>query len=278
MREERLGFIGLGNMGGAIALRLLRAGYPLTVLDLDEAKTTPLIREGAVAARSPREVARDSAIVIASLQSDAVEEVACGEHGIVHGAARGLSFVDLSSTPPELAVRLAERLKKHDVSMLDSPVSGADIGATNGNLTLFVGGAYETYQRCLPVLQHIGRTVTYLGKSGNGQIGKRINQMMQSISELAMFEGLLLAQKSGLDPMMFARAAAGGCAQSWRLDELVDGAFNKGERKYKLRVRASRTKNALEMAKSLGLNLPGAEAAHRAFGERNWDVVIDLSE
>lgn len=278
MREEHIGFIGLGNMGGAIALRLLRAGYPLTVLDLDREKMKPLLREGAAAGASPREIAQVSTIVIASLQADAVEEVACGKEGIVQGAAEGLPFVDLSSTAPELAVRLSEKLQQRGVSMLDSPVSGADIGATNGNLTLFVGGAYETYQRCLPVLQHVGRTVTYLGKSGNGQIGKRINQMMQSISELAMFEGLLLAKEMGLDPMMFARAAAGGCAQSWRLDELVDGAFNKGQKKYKLRVRASRTKNALEMAKSLGLKLPGAEAAHRVFGERDWDVVIDLAE
>jgi 2-hydroxy-3-oxopropionate reductase len=123
-------------------------------------------------------------------------------------------------------------------------------------------------------LQHIGRTVTYLGKSGNGQIGKRVNQMMQSISELAIYEGLLLAENCGLDPMMFARAAAGGCAQSWRLDEMVDAVFNKGERPYKLRLRPGRTKHALEMAASVGLSLPGAQAAHRVFGERGWQVMI----
>jgi 3-hydroxyisobutyrate dehydrogenase-like beta-hydroxyacid dehydrogenase len=274
-QNERIGFIGLGNMGGAIALRLLRAGHPMTVLDLDGIKMAPLLNEGAAGASSPRLVAERSTIVIASLQSGAVEEVACGRDGVAEGAAEGLAFVDLSSTPPELAARVAQRLNASGVGMLDAPVSGADIGATNGNLTLFVGGEYATYRRCLPVLQHIGRTVTYLGKSGNGQIGKRVNQMMQTMSELAIYEGLLLAEKLGLDPMMFARAAAGGCAQSWRLDELVDAVFNKGERPYKLRLRPGRTKNALEMAASIGLSLPGAEAAHRVFGERGWQVMID---
>ena len=228
---EDVGFIGLGNMGGAIALRLLRAGFPMTVLDLDAKKMKPLTDEGAATASSPREVAQSCSIVLASLQASAVEKVALGEEGIAQAGKKGLVFVDLSSTAPELAVTLSESLREHGIEMLDSPVSGADIGATNGNLTLFVGGEYNAYQRCLPVLQHVGRTVTYLGKNGNGQIGKRINQMMQAISEVAIYEGLLLADKMGLDSKMFARAVSGGCAQSWRLNELVENVFNNGERK-----------------------------------------------
>jgi 3-hydroxyisobutyrate dehydrogenase-like beta-hydroxyacid dehydrogenase len=139
--------------------------------------------------------------------------------------------------------------------MLDAPLSGADIGATNGNLTIFVGGNYAAYQRCLPVLQHVGRMVTYLGKNGNGQIGKRINQMMQAMSELAIYEGMLLAKKMGLPLQMFARAASAGCAQTWRLDELVDNVFNHGEKKHRLRLRSGRTGNALKMAEELGLSL-----------------------
>ncbi|MGH7772746.1 MAG: NAD(P)-dependent oxidoreductase [Candidatus Binatia bacterium] len=273
---ERIGFIGLGNMGGAIALRLLRAGYPMTVLDLDEDKMKGLIREGANPASTPREVAERSSIVIASLQSDAVEEVACGKSGITEAKKEGLVFVDLSSTPPELAIKLSQALRKRGIEMLDAPVSGADIGATNGKLTIFVGGNYETYQRSLPVLQHIGRMVTYLGKNGNGQIGKQINQMMQTMSELAIYEGLLLAEKMGLDLKMFARAASAGCAQTWRLDELVSGVFNGGERKYQLRLRPGRTGKALEMAKKLGLTLHGAEAAHRVFHDHDWRLVIDF--
>jgi 3-hydroxyisobutyrate dehydrogenase-like beta-hydroxyacid dehydrogenase len=275
---EDIGFIGLGNMGGAIALRLLRAAYRMTVFDLDSAKMSPLRNEGAVIASSPREVAERSTIVIASLQANAVEEVACGQNGIVQAGKQDLIFVDLSSTAPELAVKLSTTLRSRGIEMLDAPVSGADIGATNGKLTIFVGGEYAAFQRSLPVLQHIGHMVTHLGKNGNGQIGKRINQMMQAISELAIYEGLTLADRLGLDPKMFARAVSGGCAQSWRLDELVDNVFNKGERKYRLRLRQGRTGHALKMAKEAGLTLRGAEVTHQIFSEQNWEVVIDFEK
>jgi 3-hydroxyisobutyrate dehydrogenase-like beta-hydroxyacid dehydrogenase len=273
---ERIGFIGLGNMGGAIALRLVRAGYPMTVLDLAADRMQGLIREGASAATTPKAVAERSTIVIASLQPDAVEEVACGKNGIWDAKKTGLPFVDLSSTTPELAIKVSESLRTRGIEMLDAPVSGADIGATNGNLTLFVGGNYEAYQRCLPVLQHVGRLVTYLGKNGNGQIGKRINQMMQAMSELAIYEGLLLAKKAGLNLKMFARAASGGCAQSWRLDELVDNVFNKGDKTYRLGMRPGRTGNALEMAEALGVTLEGTQVANQVFSRHGWQVEIDF--
>lgn len=273
---EHLGFIGLGNMGGAIALRLLRAGYPLTVLDLDADKLKPLVREGASNATTPGEVADRSTIVLASLQPADVEKVACGKNGIAETKNDHLVFVDLSSTSPELAIKVSDALRGRGIEMLDAPVSGADIGATNGHLTIFVGGEYAAYQRCLPVLQHVGRTVTYLGKNGNGQIGKRINQMMQAMSELAIYEGLLLAKKTGLDLKMFARAASGGCAQSWRLDELVDNVFNKGDKTYKLGMRSGRTGNALKMAEQLGLRLAGAKAADQIFSRHGWQLEIDF--
>src|SRR5262249_46484111 len=275
---EHIGFIGLGNMGGAIALRLLRAGYPLTVLDLDAKKMASLIKEGAATAAMPREVAECSTIVIASLQPDDVETVACGAGGIAEAKKNGLSFVDLSSTTQELAIKVSDLLRARGIEMLDAPVSGADIGATNGNLTIFVGGHYAAYQRCLPVLQHVGRTVTYLGKNGNGQIGKRINQMMQAMCELAIYEGMLLAKKMDLDLRMFARAVDGGCAQSWRLDELVDNVFNKGDKTYKLGMRPGRTGNALKMAEKVGVKLEGAKVADQIFSRQSWQVVIDFEK
>ena len=274
--QEHLGFIGLGNMGGAIALRLLRAGFALTVCDLVRARMQPLLDEGAAEAASPMEVAEASNIVFASLQSEDVEAVALGAQGIAKGGKPGLIFVDLSSTAAQLAIKIAAVLRQRQIETLDSPVSGADIGATNGNLTLFVGGAYEAFQQCLPVLQVIGRTVTYLGKNGNGQLGKIINEMMQTFSQLAIFEGLKLAEASGLDLKMFARAASAGCAQSWRLDELVNGVFNLGEKLYRLNLRPERTGRAIETAKQHGLVLAGAEAAHRLFAARGWEVVVDF--
>ena len=274
---ERLGFIGLGNMGGAIALRLLRAGYPLTVLDLDDEKMQALKKNGASVAATPKEIAERSTIVLASLQPGDVEKVTCGKNGIAEANNEKLVYVDLSSTAPELAIRVSDSLRARGIEMLDAPLSGADIGATNGNLTIFVGGSYEAYQRCLPVLQHVGRMVTYLGKNGNGQIGKQINQVMQALSELAIYEGLLLAKKSGLDLKMFARAASAGCAQSWRLDELVDNVFNRGDKTYKLGMRPGRTGHALKMAEKLGLHLAGAKAADQIFSRQGWQVEIDFT-
>ena len=276
--DEHVGFIGLGNMGGAIALRLLRAGYPMTVLDLDDAKMTPLANAGAGVASTPKEVSEQSTIVLASLQPNDVEKVACGENGIAASNKLDLVFVDLSSTAPELAIKVSDALRARGIEMVDAPLSGADIGATNGNLTIFVGGSYAAYQRALPVLQQVGRMVTYLGKNGNGQIGKRINQMMQALSELAIYEGLLLAKKSGLDLKLFARAASGGCAQSWRLDELVDNVFKKGDQTYKLGMRPGRTGNALKMAEKLGLDLAGAKAAEQVFSRLGWQVEIDFDK
>lgn len=276
--HEPIGFIGLGNMGGPIALRLLRSGYPMTVLDLDEEKTKVLAEEGAARAAAPSEVAQRSSIVIASLQPDAVEHVTLGKKGIVEGAKEGLVFIDLSSTSPELAIKTSHALRQRGIEMLDAPLSGADVGATNGRLTIFVGGTYEAYQRCLPVLQVIGHMVTYLGKNGNGQVAKQVNQMMQAMSELAIYEGLLLARRIGLDLKMFARAASAGCAQSWRLDELVDNVLNKGEKKYRLRLRPGRTGRALEMARENGVTLRGAEAAHRVFSDHNWEIKIDFGD
>ena len=275
--HERLGFIGLGNMGSAIALRLVRAGYPLTVLDLNKEKMEPLIKAGAATAETPKRVAERSTIVLASLQPSDVETVACGEHGIAEANQGGVMFIDLSSTAPELAIKVSDALRARGIEMLDAPVSGADIGATNGHLTIFAGGNYAAYQRSLPVLQHVGHMVTYLGKNGNGQIGKRINQMMQALSELAIYEGLLLAKKSGLDMKTFARAASAGCAQSWRLDELVDNVFNKGDAAYKLGMRPGRTGNALKMAEKLGLDLAGAKAADQTFSRHRWQVEVDFA-
>lgn len=273
---ERLGFIGLGNMGGAIALRLLRAGYPVTILDLDKEKMGGLIKEGATPAAMPKEVAERSTVVLASLQPDDVAKVACGADGIAESKNKDVVFVDLSSTSQETAIEVSDSLRRRGIEMLDSPVSGADIGATNGNLTLFVGGSYEAYQRCLPVLQHVGRMVTYLGANGNGQVGKKINQMMQALSELAIYEGMLLAEKAGLPLQMFARAASAGCAQTWRLDEMVNDVFNHGIRKHRFRLRSGRTGNALKMAEQLGIKLPGTEAAHQLFSRHGWEIVIDF--
>lgn len=276
--SERIGFIGLGDMGGPIALRLLRRGFPMTVLDLDEEQMKPLLAEGARPGSTPSEVARASDIVMASLHARAVEGVVLGDHGIIRSGRKGLVFVDFSSTPPESAKKVSAALRERGIEMLDAPVSGSSVGARNGRLTVFVGGGYETYKRCLPVLQIVGHTVTYLGESGSGQVAKQLNQLMLSMSQLAIYEGMLLAKKMSLDLKMFARAVSAGCAQSWWLDDLMDHVFNQGERKYRIRAYPGGAGDALRAGKALGLSLPGAEAAHQTFSDLGWNIFIDFEE
>ena len=277
-QSENIGFIGLGNMGGPIALRLLRAGYSMTVLDLMPDKMKAQIKEGARRGSTPGKLARVSSIVIASLHAVSVEEVVYGKQGIMSGAKAGLVFVNLSTTPQEMAIRVSDALRERGVETLDAPVSGAAVGARNGKLTVFVGGTYPVFQRCLPFLQHIGHRVTYLGQNGNGQLGKRINGLMEALCQLAIYDGLNLAQKLGLDPKMFAKAASAGCAQSWRLDEIVRNVFLEGNNQFQFRLQPGRTGNALQMANSLGISLPGTEAAHQVFSESNWRIVLDFEK
>ena len=275
---ERIGFIGLGTMGGPVALRLLRCGYPMTVNDLEKESMEPLVREGAMAASTAREVAQASDIVITSLHADAVEKVALGGEGILQGARRGLAFVDLSSTSPELAKKVSVALRREGVEMLDAPVSGSSAGAKSGRLTLFVGGNYETYRRCLPALSVIGSTVTYLGEQGNGQIAKQINQLMLSLNQLAIYEGMRLAKKMKLNLKMFARAVSAGCAQSWWLDDLIDRVLIQGEGEYRIRAYPGGAADALRAANAMALDLPGAEAAQRVFSDLGWKILIDFSD
>lgn len=276
--SERIGFIGLGDMGGPIALRLLRCGFPMTVLDLDEEQMKPFLAEGARFASAPSEVAQVSDIVMASLHAHAVEGVVLGDRGIIQGGRKGLVFVDFSSTAPELAKKTSASLRERGIEMLDAPLSGSSVGARNGRLTIFVGGDYETYKRCLPILQVVGRMVTYLGESGNGQVAKEINQLMLSINQLAIYEGMLLAKKMDLDLKMFARAVSAGCAQSWWLEDLIDHVFLQGDRKYRIRAYPGGAGDALRAGKSMGLSLPGAEAAHQTFSNLGWNIFIDFKD
>jgi 3-hydroxyisobutyrate dehydrogenase len=124
----------------------------------------------------------------------------------------------------------------------------------------------------------VGQVVTYLGESGSGQAAKQINQLMLSMSQMAIYEGMHLAKKMNLDLKMFARAVSAGCAQSWWLDDLMDHVFTQGERKYRIRAYPGGAGDALRAGKALGLSLPGAEAAHQTFSDLGWNIFIDFED
>ena len=169
----KVGYIGLGLMGKSIARNILKAGFPLVVHNRSRASVDELIREGAIAAKSPAEVASQVDVVFTNLpDSPDVEKVALGENGIIKGAHQGLIFVDNSTIKPASARMIAEKLSAKGVLSLDAPVSGGDIGAKNGTLTIMVGGPLEALEKVMPIFKAMGKTVTHVGDSGAGQVAK----------------------------------------------------------------------------------------------------------
>ena len=215
----KVGYIGLGLMGKSIARNIMKAGFPVIVHNRSQAAVAELVAEGATSASSPAEVARQVDIVFTNLpDSPDVEKVTLGENGILAGAQAGLIFVDNSTIKPASARMIAEKLKEKGILALDAPVSGGDIGAKNGTLTIMVGGEAEALEKVMPVFQAMGKSVTHVGEAGAGQVAKAANQIMVAAQMVAMGELLVFAKKAGVDPRKVVDAIKGGAAQCWSLD------------------------------------------------------------
>ncbi len=224
----RVGYIGLGLMGSGIARNLMKAGHSLVVHNRSRAIVDQFASEGATPASSPREVAEQSDFVFTNLpDSPDVELVALGPGGIIEGAHEGLIFIDNSTIKPEIARKIAERLAKAGVMALDAPVSGGDIGARAGTLSVMVGGPQEAFDRTLPLFEAMGKTITRVGDSGAGQIAKVANQIVVAGTMVAMAEALVLAQKAGVDPAQVVQAISRGAAQCWALDNKPQKLFKR---------------------------------------------------
>ncbi len=233
----RVGYIGLGLMGKSIARNILKAGFPVIIHNRSRAVVDELVTEGAISAYSPKEVAEQVDVVFTNLpDSPDVEKVTLGENGIIAGAHAGLIVVDNSTIKPASARMIAEKLKERGVFALDAPVSGGDIGAKNGTLTIMVGGDAEALEKVLPVFQAMGKTITHVGEAGAGQVAKAANQIMVAAQMVAMGELLVFSKKAGVDPRKVVEAIKGGAAQCWTLDvkppRLFDGNRNPGFKAY----------------------------------------------
>ena len=213
---ERVGFIGLGIMGGPMARNVLEAGYALTVHDLDEGKVAGLVEAGAVAAADAAAVAERSDIVITSLPgAEAVEAVVTGRRGVLETATDGSALVDTSTNYPPMSKRLASEALARGVSMIDAPVSGGSQGAQEGTLSIMCGGPLETFERCRPVLEAMGSRVTLMSETvGDGGYAKLANQIMVSIHLASVAEAFVFASKAGLDVAKLVGALEAGWANS----------------------------------------------------------------
>lgn len=284
----KVGYIGLGIMGKSMARNILKAGFPLTVHNRSRAAVAELVEEGALAAASPAEVAAQVEVVFTNLpDSPDVEQVALGDGGILEGARPGLIFVDNSTIKPATARKIAEKMAERGVQALDAPVSGGDIGARNGTLSIMVGGDAVALEKVRPVLEAVGKTITHIGGPGAGQIAKAANQVMVAAQMVAMGELLILAQKAGADPRKVVEAIKGGAAQCWTLDVKPPRLFS-GNRQpgFKARMQAKDLNIVLDTAREYGVPLPATAVNSQLFnamlaeglGELDNSAVIEIIE
>jgi 2-hydroxy-3-oxopropionate reductase len=211
---EKVGFIGLGIMGKPMAKNLMEAGYELVLYNRTLEKAQELAEDGeAEVATNPREVAENSEIIITMLpDSPDVEAVVAGESGVLEGIRDGVLLVDMSTISPVVTEELAEKLKEHGASMLDAPVSGGDVGAIEGTLSIMVGGNEEDFERARPLFDVMGKTVTHVGPTGTGQVTKAANQVVVALIIEAVSEALVLGSKGGVAPEKILDVLSGGLA------------------------------------------------------------------
>ena len=259
MEQLRVGFIGLGIMGSAMAMNIHKKGFPLIVYNRTRSKAEPFAKLGVPVANSPREVAEKSDVVI-DMVTDApdVEEVLFGRDGVVYGAHPGLIVIDMSTNSPEYARYFAKRLAEYGIEFLDAPVTGGDVGARQGTLTIMVGGKREVFEKVRPVLEAMGKTIIYAGDVGNGQMLKLLNQIVVGIDMLAVAEAMALAKKAGIDMDKLFTVLSTGAANSFTVQyympKMMKGDYEPGFRAAHLK---KDLRYALETANKLGAPLPG---------------------
>ena len=210
---ETIGFIGLGVMGAPMARNLLQAGHPLVVHNRSREPVDALAAEAAAAAGSPQEVAARSDIVITMLpDSPAVEEVVLGDDGVLVGSSEGDLLIDMSTIHPTVSVAIARAAEERGVSVLDAPVSGGDVGAREGALSIMVGGEEADFERARPLFEVLGKTIVRVGESGAGQVVKACNQVVVAVTIAAVSEALVLGSKAGVEPEQILDVLGGGLA------------------------------------------------------------------
>lgn len=288
MNETRVGCIGLGTMGGPMAENLLKAGYSLTVYNRSAGKADRLVAKGALLAESPAEVARRSEVVFVNVSDSAdVLEVVLGTDGVIEGAHPGMVLIDNSTIKPATSRLIFDALLEKGVDCLDAPVSGGEIGAINGTLTIMVGGDESVLERVRPLLEAIGKKITWIGGPGTGQIAKAANQIMVAAQMVAEAELLIFAQKAGADPVRVIEAIKSGAAQCWTLDNKPPRLFA-GNRTpgFKASLQTKDLNIVMETVREFELSLPGTAVNTQLFnamianglGDLDNSAVIEVIE
>jgi 2-hydroxy-3-oxopropionate reductase len=258
---KRIGFIGLGIMGKPMAKNVLKAGYALTVYDINPEPVKELVAAGAKAARSGKETAAAGEAVITMLpNSPEVREAVLGKDGVLEGAKPGTILIDMSSIAPLAAREIAKAAAGKGVPMLDAPVSGGQPKAIDGTLAVMVGGPEDVFARAEDLLQSMAATVTRVGEIGSGNVAKLANQIIVAGNIAAMSEAMVLAAKAGVDPEKVFEAIRKGLAGSTVLEAkmplVLAGNFNPG---FRIELHIKDLNNALDTARELGAPAPLSE-------------------
>lgn len=266
--KTRVGFVGLGIMGRPMARNVLAAGFAVVVYDLIADAVNDLVSVGAIAANSPAEVATASDVVLLCLpDSPDVEAAMTGGQGLLAGARSGQIFVDMSTISPVTARTLAAKAAAQGVILLDAPVSGGQVGAANGTLSIMVGGDENALERVRPILASMGKTILHLGESGAGQVAKACNQLVIAVTIEAVAEAMVLASKAGVDPAKVRAALLGGYANSRVLDghgeRFLERNFTPG---FRTRLQYKDLNIALDAGRAYGAPMPAAALVHQLYG------------
>ena len=265
--QTSLGFIGTGVMGSSMCGHFVAAGYAVTVSTRTREKAAPLEERGAIWADTPAEVAAASDITFAivGFPSD-VREVFLGPRGAVTGARAGTVLVDMTTSEPALAVEIHAAAKAKDVGSVDAPVSGGDVGARNGTLSIMVGGEDGDVRRVWPLFEILGSSVVHLGGPGAGQHTKMVNQILIASGMIGVSEALLYAQEAGLDLDEVLAAVGGGAAGSWSLanygPRILAGDFDPG---FFVDHFVKDMSIALREAGAMQVSTPGLALAHQLY-------------
>lgn len=274
---EKIAFIGTGVMGASMAGHIIDAGYELTVYNRTKDKADSLIRAGAVWADTPAEAARNVDIVITMLgYPQDVEDVYLGKDGILSTKNGGV-VIDMTTSSPNLAVKIFELAKAKGVAALDAPVSGGDVGAKNAALAIMVGGEVSVFEQMMPIFEKMGKTIRYFGQAGAGQLTKLTNQIAIASNMLGVAEALVFAQKSGLDAGKVLETITTGAAGSWSLSNLgprmLGGDLAPG---FYIKHFIKDMRIAIETAEEMQLELPGLKMAKRIYDELAEYGLADL--
>lgn len=270
---ERVGLIGLGIMGTPMARNLLKAGFPVVVWNRTRAKVDALVKEGARAAASPKDLAKEVDVVITMVRdSPDVEAVLFGKDGVFSATRPGLLVVDMSTISPEVTRRIAERAAEAGVRTLDAPVSGGEIGAIEARLSIMVGGEPEDFERAMPVFQALGKTIVHVGPHGAGQVVKLANQIAVVLNNLGVSEALVFAAAHGIDLEKTRAVIAAGAGSSWAMHnyapKILAGDFRPG---FMVDLQQKDLRLALDAAFQHHLGLPGTALTHELYNALQRD-------